>query len=308
MVLWSLLILGFLAVASLFFAISRGWLGYVPDTSELENPQYKYASQIISADGKEMGTWSYSKENRVRVEFEDIPQYLIEALIATEDVRYYDHSGIDGKSLLRVIVKSVILQQENSGGGSTITQQLAKLLYSGTSGSMLDRIYQKPNEWVIAVNLEQQYTKNEILTMYLNKYDFGYNAVGLASAAGIYFGKQPSELTIEESAMLVGMCKNSSLFNPRTRPEMTRDRRNVVFSQMAKAGYLTPAERDSLSALPLTLNYHAANHNEGIATYFREYLRLYMTAKKPERKNYRGWQKQQYYDDSLRWATDSLFG
>ena len=191
---------------------------------------------------------------------------------------------------------------------SPFAQQLAKLLYSGTSGSMLDRIYQKPNEWVIAVNLEQQYTKNEILTMYLNKYDFGYNAVGLASAAGIYFGKQPGELTIEEGAMLVGMCKNSSLYNPRTRPDMTRGRRNVVLSQMEKAGYITEAERDSLSALPLVLNYRAASHNEGIATYFREYLRLYMTAKKPERKNYRGWQMQQYYDDSLRWATDSLFG
>ena len=196
-VLWCLLAMGVFAVAFLFYAISRGWAGYVPDTSELENPQYKYASQVISADGKEMGTWSYSKENRVRVEFDDIPSHLIEALVATEDVRFYDHSGIDGKSLLRVIVKSVILQQENSGGGSTITQQLAKLLYSGTSGSMLDRIYQKPNEWVIAVNLEQQYTKNEILTMYLNKYDFGYNAVGLASAAGVYFGKHASQLTIE---------------------------------------------------------------------------------------------------------------
>ncbi len=308
LVLWCLLAMGVFAVAFLFFAISRGWVGYVPDTSELENPQYKYASQVISADGKEMGTWSYSKENRVRVEFDDIPSHLIDALVATEDVWFYEHSGIDGKSLLRVIVKSVILQQENSGGGSTITQQLAKLLYSGTSGSMLDRIYQKPNEWVIAVNLEQQYTKNEILAMYLNKYDFGYNAVGLASAAGIYFGKHASELKIEEGAMLVGMCKNSSLYNPRTRPDMTRTRRNVVLSQMEKAGYITVAECDSLSALPLTLNYRAASHNEGIATYFREYLRLYMTAKKPERKNYRGWQMQQFYDDSLRWETDSLFG
>ena len=142
-VLWSLLAIGVFAVVFLFFAISRGWAGYVPDTSELENPQYKYASQVLSADGKEMGTWSYSKENRVRVEFDEIPKYLIEALIATEDVRFYEHSGIDGKSLLRVIVKSIIMRQENSGGGSTITQQLAKLLYSDVSGSMLDRIYNK---------------------------------------------------------------------------------------------------------------------------------------------------------------------
>lgn len=310
-VLWSLLATAVCAIVFLFFAISRGWVGYLPDTSELENPQSNFATQVISADGKVMGAW-YSASglitNRVRVEFEDIPKHLIDALVATEDVRFYEHSGIDGKSLLRVIVKSVILQQENSGGGSTITQQLAKLIYSGASGSILDRIYQKPNEWVIAVNLEQRYTKNEILTMYLNEYDFGYNAIGLVSAAKIYFGKHPSQLSIEESAMLVGMCKNSSLFNPRRRPDMTRDRRNVVFSQMVKAGFLTNEECDSLSALPLTLNYHAASHNEGIATYFREYLRLYMTAKKPERKNYRGWQMQQFYDDSLRWETDSLFG
>ena len=306
--MWSLLAIAVLAVVLLFYAISHGWVGYVPDISELENPQYKYASQIISADGKEMGTWSYSKENRVRVEFDSIPKHLVNALVATEDVRFYEHSGIDGNSLLRVIIKSLILQQENSGGGSTITQQLAKLLYSGTSGSMLDRIYQKPNEWVIAVNLELQYTKNEIIAMYLNKYDFGYNAVGLASAAAVYFGKRASELSIEESAMLVGMCKNSSLFNPIRRPDMTRGRRNVVMSQMVKAGYLTVEEYDSLKELPLGLDYHTADHNEGIAPYFREYLRLYMTAKKPERKNYRGWQMQQFYDDSLRWETDSLFG
>ena len=167
-VLWSLLATAVCAIVFLFFAISRGWVGYLPDTSELENPQSNFATQVISADGKVMGAW-YSASglitNRVRVEFEDIPKHLIDALVATEDVRFYEHSGIDGKSLLRVIIKSVILQQENSGGGSTITQQLAKLIYSGTSGSILDRIYQKPNEWVIAVNLEQRYTKNEILTM-----------------------------------------------------------------------------------------------------------------------------------------------
>ena len=196
-----------LGVTMLFVAIANGWIGYLPDTSELENPNYKFASLVLSSDGKEMGTWSYSKENRVRVEFDDIPSHLIEALVATEDARFYDHSGIDGKSLLRVIVKSLIMRQENSGGGSTISQQLAKLLYSGASGSILDRIYQKPNEWVIAVNLEQQYTKEEIITMYLNKYDFGYNAVGIATAASVYFGKHTSELNIEESAMLVGRSK-----------------------------------------------------------------------------------------------------
>ena len=311
-VLWVIIGTACTAVISLFVAISCGWVGYVPDTDVLENPQSEYATQVISADGVVMGSWYSSKPgvttNRVRVEYDEIPQHLVEALVATEDVRYYDHSGIDGKSLLRVIVKSIILRQENSGGGSTITQQLAKMLHSKPQSGMMARIRQKPNEWVIAAKLEKRFTKDEILTMYLNKYDFGNNAIGLTSAAGIYFGKHPSQLTIEESATLVGMCKNSSLYNPRVRPEKTRERRNVVFSQMEKAGYLTSAECDSLSALPLVLNYHAANHNEGMATYFREYLRLYMTAKKPERKNYRGWQMQQFYDDSLRWETDSLFG
>ena len=312
LVLWSIIGTVYTAVISLFVAISCGWAGYVPDTDKLENPQSEYATQVISSDGVVMGSWYSSKPgvttNRVRVEYDEIPQHLVEALVATEDVRYYEHSGIDGKSLLRVIVKSIILRQENSGGGSTITQQLAKMLHTKPESGMMARIRQKPNEWVIAAKLEKRFTKDEILTMYLNKYDFGNNAIGLTSAAGIYFGKHPSQLTIEESATLVGMCKNSSLYNPRVRPESTRERRNVVFSQMEKAGYLTTAERDSLSALPLVLNYHAANHNEGMATYFREYLRLYMTAKKPERKNYRGWQMQQFYDDSLRWETDSLFG
>lgn len=306
--LWVFIGVVVLGVTSLFVAISNGWIGYLPDTSELENPNYKFASQVLSSDGKEMGTWSYSKENRVFVDYKDISPYLIDALIATEDVRFHDHSGIDAKSLLRAIIKSGILMQKNAGGGSTITQQLAKLLYSEVSGNKLERLYQKPIEWVIAVQLEKQYTKEEIITLYLNKYDFGYNAVGIKSAAHVYFGKLPSELNMEEAAMLVGMCKNSSLYNPRRRPEKTRDRRNVVFLQMEKAGYITKEERDSLSALDLVIDYHPADHKAGIATYFREYLRLYMTAKKPERKDYRGWQMQKFYEDSLNWENDALFG
>lgn len=306
--LWVCIAVVMLGLTSLFVAISQGWIGYLPDTSELENPNYKFASQVLSADGREMGTWSYSKENRVFVDYKDLSPYLIEALIATEDVRFYDHSGIDARSLLRAIIKSGILMQKNSGGGSTITQQLAKLLYTEVSGNKLERLYQKPIEWVIAVQLEKEYTKEEIITLYLNKYDFGYNAVGIKSAAHVYFGKLPNELNIEESAMLVGMCKNSSLYNPRRRPEKTKDRRNVVFMQMEKAGYITPEERDSLAALDLVIDYHPADHKAGIATYFREYLRLYMTAKKPERKNYRGWQMQKFYEDSLNWENDPLFG
>ena len=306
--IWVFVVLVIIAIAAFFIAIVNGSIGYLPNTSELENLDYKFASQIISADGKEIGTWSQSRENRVFVEYDSISPYLIDALISTEDVRFFEHSGIDARSLMRAVIKTGLLGQENAGGGSTITQQLAKLLYSEVSGSKLDRLSQKPIEWVIAVQLERQYTKKEIITLYLNKYDFGNNAVGVRSAAHIYFGKEPSELNVEESAMLVGMCKNSSLYNPRRRAEKTEARRNVVLGQMLKAGVLTQHEYDSISKIPLTLDYHPADHKAGIATYFREYLRLYMTAKKPERSNYRGWQMQQFYDDSLRWETDSLFG
>ena len=306
--LWVLFILGLLAVFMYFFSIAKGWVGYVPDMSEIADPEYKFASQIFTSDGVEMGTWSLSKENRVFVEYDSLSPDLVNALIATEDVRFLEHSGIDAKSLLRAIVKTGILGQENAGGGSTITQQLAKLLYTEVSGSTLGRLTQKPIEWVIAVQLERQYTKQEIISLYLNKYDFGNNAVGIKSASSIYFGKNPNQLAIEEAATLVGMCKNSSLYNPRRRNEKTRLRRNVVLMQMEKAGYITVAEKDSLSALPLVLDYHPADHKSGLATYFREYLRLYISAKKPEKSDYRGWQMQKYYEDSLNWEQDPLFG
>lgn len=305
---WVFVILVIVAAILFFTAVVNGSIGYLPNTSELENLDYKFASQIISADGKELGTWSQSRENRVFVEYDSISPHLIDALISTEDIRFYDHSGIDARSLLRAIIKTGIMGQSNAGGGSTITQQLAKLLYSEVSGNKLDRLSQKPIEWVIAVQLERQYTKKEILTLYLNKYDFGNNAVGIRSAAHVYFGKEPSQLNIEEAAMLVGMCKNSSLYNPRRRPEKTQERRNVVLGQMYKAGVITAEECDSLSQIPLVIDYHPADHKAGIATYFREYLRLYMTAKKPVKANYRGWQMQQFYDDSLRWENDSLYG
>lgn len=307
-VIWGLFFGVVLLVVALFFSISQGWIGYLPDINELQNPSYKFASQIISSDGKSLGTWSYSKENRVFVDYKDISPNLIKALIATEDVRFTEHSGIDAKSVLRAVVKSGILMQKNAGGGSTITQQLAKLLYSEVSGNKLERLYQKPIEWVIAVQLERHYTKEEIITMYLNKYDFGYNAVGIKSAANVYFGKLPSQLNIQEAAMLVGMCKNSSLYNPRRRPEKTRDRRNVVLSQMCKAGYITKEQFEELKQSEMKLDFHSADHKAGIATYFRQYLRGVMTAKKPEKKNYRGWQMQQFYEDSIDWVNNPLFG
>lgn len=306
--MWAALAAVVLLVAMLFFSISQGWIGYLPDINELQNPSYKFASQVISADGVTLGTWSYSKENRVYVDYKDISPNLIKALIATEDVRFKEHSGIDARSLLRALVKRGILMQKNAGGGSTITQQLAKLLYSEVSGSEIERLYQKPIEWVIAVQLERHYTKEEIITMYLNKYDFGYNAVGIKSAANVYFGKLPSELKIEEAAMLVGMCKNSSLYNPRRRPEKTRLRRNVVLNQMAKAGYISEEQCEELKQTEMKLDFHSTDHKAGLATYFRQYLRGVMTAKKPEKKNYRGWQMQKFYEDSIDWETNPLFG
>lgn len=306
--MWASLLAVILLVASLFFAISQGWIGYLPDIEELQNPSYKFASQIISADGKTMGTWSYSKENRVFVDYKDISPDLIKALIATEDVRFAEHSGIDVKSVLRAIIKRGIMMQKNAGGGSTITQQLAKLLYSEVSGDEMERLYQKPIEWVIAVQLERHYTKEEIITMYLNKYDFGYNAVGIKSAANVYFGKLPKDLNTQEAAMLVGMCKNSSLYNPRRRHQLTLDRRNVVLGQMMKAGYITEDEFNELKETEMKLDFHSADHNAGIATYFRQYLRGVMTAKKPEKKNYRGWQMQEFYEDSIDWENDPLYG
>lgn len=307
--LWALLVCGILSVVFVFYAIAKGWIGYMPDMSELENPSYKYAAQVISADGKVMGTWSYSKENRTLVEYNEISPNLIKALIATEDERFIEHSGIDARALMRAIIKRGILGQESAGGGSTITQQLAKLLYTQvTAEDEMERMMQKPIEWVIAVQLEKRYTKEEIITMYLNKYDFGYNAVGIRSAAQIYFGKHPKDLNMQEAAMLVGMCKNSSLYNPRRRPEKTKMRRNVVFGQMAKAGYITDAEADSLKQTELTLNFHSSDHKAGPAPYFREYLRLMMNAKKPDKKNYRGWEMQKFYEDSLDWENNPLFG
>ncbi len=306
--LWCLLVGGVLLVAAIFFAIAKGWIGYVPAVEQLENPIDKFASEIISADGKTLGTWSYSKENRVFVGYNDLSPHIINALIDTEEKRFATHSGVDGKALLRAILKTITFGDKSSGGGSTITQQLAKQLYSDVAQNKLQRALQKPIEWVIALNLERYYTKEEILMMYLNYFDFLNNAVGIKTASATYFSKEPSELNVEEAATLVGMCKNPSYFNPVRFNERTKGRRNVVLSQMRKAKHLTQAECDSLQALPLTLRYRKVDHKEGLATYFREYLRSVMTAKKPSKSDYRGWQKQKWYEDSLAWEDDPLFG
>ena len=307
-VLWALLIVGILATYIIFSAISDGKIGYVPPIEELENPNLKFATQVISDDGKILGTWSLSKENRLYVGYNDLSPNLVHALVATEDVRFSEHSGIDARAFMRAVIKRGVLMQKNAGGGSTITQQLAKQFYSPTADNVMERLLQKPIEWVIAVKLERYYTKEEILTMYLNKFDFLNNAVGIKTAAGTYFSKEPKDLNIEEAATLIGMCKNPSLYNPRRFNERTRGRRNVVLDQMRKAGYLTEAERDSLQALPLVLKYRPVDHNDGLATYFREYLRGVLNAKKPVKKNYRGWQMQKFYEDSLAWETNPLYG
>lgn len=307
-VLWALLLIGMLATYIIFSAISDGKIGYVPPIEELENPNLKFATQVISDDGVVLGTWSLSKENRLYVGYEDLSPNLVHALVATEDVRFSEHSGIDARAFMRALIKRGVFMQKNAGGGSTITQQLAKQFYSPTADNVMERLLQKPIEWVIAVKLERYYTKEEILTMYLNKFDFLNNAVGIKTAAGTYFSKEPKDLSIEEAATLIGMCKNPSLYNPRRFNERTRGRRNVVLDQMRKAGYLTEAECDSLQALPFVLKYRPVDHNDGLATYFREYLRGVLNAKKPVKKNYRGWQMQKFYEDSLAWETNPLYG
>ena len=307
-ILWIFIALISLVCVFIFFSIAKGWIGYMPPVEDLENPNYKFATEVFSEDGKVLGTYSYSKENRVFVGYNDLSPNIINALIATEDVRFAEHSGIDAYALTRAVVKRGILMQKNAGGGSTITQQLSKQLYSPSADNVMERLFQKPIEWVIAVKLERYYTKEEILTMYLNKFDFLNNAVGIKTAAFTYFGCEPKDLKIEEAATLVGMCKNPSLYNPVRYNERSRGRRNVVLDQMRKAGYITEAERDSLQALPLKLKYNRADQKEGLATYLREYLRGVLTAKKPDKANYRGWQMQKYYEDSLDWENNPLFG
>ena len=284
--LWWLLGLTFLGSSLAFVAIWNGWIGYMPPIEDLQNPISRFATQIYSSDGKVIGTWNFNRENRICVPYSNLSPYLVQALVATEDVRFYDHSGIDFIALSRAIVKRGLLGQTSAGGGSTITQQLAKQLYSDAAGSTLERLLQKPIEWVIAVKLERNYTKEEIIALYLNYFDFLHNAVGIKTAATTYFYKDPKDLTLEEAATLIGLCKNPSLFNPVRYPERCRDRRNVVLDQMRKAGYITDEQYHKSCELPLTLNFHRNDHKDGTAPYLREFLRVYMSAERPDRSKY----------------------
>lgn len=306
--LWTLLFIIIFGAATAFYAINEGWIGYMPPIEDLQNPINRFATQIYSADGKLIGTWNYNRENRVMVDYTKIAPSLVKALVATEDVRFYDHSGIDFYALGRAVVKRGLLGQKSAGGGSTITQQLAKQLYSEHANTTMERLLQKPIEWVIAVKLERNYTKDEIITMYLNYFDFLHNAVGIKTAANTYFSKEPKDLSVVESATLVGLCKNPSYFNPVRNPERSRDRRNVVLGQMLKAGYITQEEHDKYCAEPLELKFHVSDHKEGLAVYLREFLRRYMTAKKPERALYPSWNMVKYFNDSINWESDPLYG
>ena len=270
-IFWVVFSIGVFSFVSIFLAAGFGLLGKMPEFRQLENPKTNLATQIYSSDNKVIGKF-YFNDNRTPLYYEEIPKNLIDALIATEDERFYDHSGIDLRSTLRAIV-----YLGEKGGASTVSQQLARQLFTGVrSRNTLDAVIQKIKEWVIAVQLERRYAKKEILTMYLNLYDFNYNADGLRSAANIYFSKEPSDLLLEESAMLVGMLKNSSLYNPIRRPELVISRRNIVFQQMLRNEMLTQKEVDSLQQLPLQVQFNPQSHREGLATYFRAYLRQFM--------------------------------
>lgn len=302
---WSVILILIFGAFLFFWLIAEGKLGFMPTFEELENPNNRFASEVYFADGPVMNKY-FEKENRKYIEYHEIPQSVIDALIATEDVRFYDHSGVDVRGLFRV-VKGLLTANTSAGGGSTISQQLAKMLFPRESDlNIFELAIRKFREWVIAVRIEKSYTKEEILTMYLNKYDFLNLAVGISSAADIYFQSSLDSLKIEQAAMLIGMAKNSSYYNPVRRPELTLNRRNVVLSQMLKYEKIDEIQYDSLSRLPLGLNFKRVDHKEGLAAYFREYLRLFMTANKPDRTHYGT--LSQYRLDSMTWESNPLYG
>lgn len=306
---WTLFSVPFVVIILLFFLISRGKLGPVPSFRELENPEYYLAAEVFSEDGVLLG--KISIENRTWTEYEDLSPYLVDALIATEDIRYYRHSGIDVRGLGRAIVRTILLGQ-NTGGGSTITQQLAKQLYPRDTSktSVLIKNLKlgltKFKEWQTAIKLERSYTKEEIITMYLNKFDFLYNAIGIRSAARVYFNTTPDSLNLQQAAVLVGMLKNSARYNPVRNNDLMLQRRNVVLSQMAKYGYIKPDIIDSVKVMPIELDFRLEDHNTGLATYLREYLRNIMRRTEPDINRY---ERESSYQDALwEWENNPLYG
>jgi penicillin-binding protein 1A len=306
---WTLFILPIAFIILLFVLISREKLGPMPSFRELENPEYWLAAEVYSEDGVLLG--KISIENLTWTEYKDLSPWLTDALIATEDIRYYRHSGVDIRGLGRAVIKSVLLGQ-NTGGGSTITQQLAKQLYprdTARTSSVMKVVklgVSKFKEWQTAVKLERFYTKEEIIAMYLNKFDFLYNAIGIRSAAKVYFNTTPDSLNLQQAAVLVGMLKNSALFNPVRNYDLMVERRNVVISQMAKYGYITQAVADSVTKLPIESKFNVEDHNTGLATYLREYIRNMMRRPEPDRNKY---VRQSSYDEALwEWENNPLYG
>lgn len=298
---WVLFSIPFIFLILLFSFANSGKLGYMPQIEDLENPKINLATLILSEDNEVLGSIYYGNQNRTPVGFDRLPKHLVNALVATEDIRYFKHSGIDAKGSIRALVL-----MGKRGGGSTITQQLAKLLFHEPARTLKERLLQKIKEYVIAVKLEKSYTKEEIIALYFNQYDFIYSAVGIQSASQVYFNKLPDSLKIEEAAVLVGMAKNSVLYNPKKFPERSIKRRNTVLTQMMKYGYLSQPVYDSLLQLPLKIDYQPVSHNVGTATYFRNYIRKYLSYKKPERGRYSNYKT--FQEDSTQWVSDPLFG
>jgi len=306
---WAIFSFPFLLAILIFILISFEAMGPMPSFAELENPEYSLAAEVYSEDGVLLG--KISIENRTWTEYKELSPYLIDALIATEDIRYYRHSGIDVRGLGRAVVRTILMGQ-NTGGGSTITQQLAKLLYPRDTlktSALVKKLklgVSKFKEWQTAVKLEKSYTKDEIIAMYLNKYDFNYRAIGIRSAAKVYFNATPDSLNVQQAAVLIGMLKASTLYNPVRNYDRMLKRRNVVISQMAKYGYLNPAIADSVKKLPIELDFRFEDHNTGPATYFREYLRTIMDKPKPDRTRY---VRESSYEDALwEWENNPLYG
>ena len=299
-------------VALIMILLVLVWLfAEIPSFEELENPDSKLATQVIAEDGETLATFHI--ENRTFASYEELSEHLVHAAVATEDQRFYSHSGIDMRGLARVAVKTLLMRDSSQGGGSTITQQLAKTLYprrevnSRIPGmSKVVMVWTKLKEWITAVKLERNYTKDEIMNMYLNSIFYGGGAFGVKSASETFFAKLPGELTVEEAAMLVGMVNKPTRYNPAINPDKALTRRNFVIGKMARAGYITKAERDSIQAIPITLQYQVQDHNAGHAPYFRDMLRRTMNAQKPKRSSYQN--REDYSADSLAWATDDLYG
>jgi penicillin-binding protein 1A len=305
---WIIFCAPFVLLALMLVLAAVGALGYMPSINVLENPRINLASQVISADGKMLGSFYYKNQNRTFVDYNELPRHLVDALISTEDIRFYRHPGIDAKGLARVAFKTVLLQQRSSGGGSTITQQLAKLLFHEPPRTKIGRVKQKIKEWIIAVRLERAYTKEEIITMYFNQFDYLNQAVGIKSAAYVYFNTRPDSLRTEQAALLVGMAKNPALYNPvdSVKAISARKRRNIVLNQMKRYDFMDAKTSDSLKQLPMGLDFQRISHTEGLATYFREFLRRIMMAKEPKRKNFEEYAS--YQQDSLEWTTNALYG